>query len=176
MKLFSLCFHSSDSVCARKKIYSTGFSLIEILVTMVILSFGLLGVAGLLVSGVSNAASSEAMSKASQLSADMADRIRANPAGARSSSSQYITTYADDVPIDLSTIANQDKKVWLEALARELPQGDGKITYTTNGGDFKVEIEVRWSQCLGTMNDVDRSSCTDNAAAAFKTFKFELHL
>jgi prepilin-type N-terminal cleavage/methylation domain-containing protein len=48
-----------------------GFSLIEVLVTMVILAFGLLGVAGLLVGGVSNAAGSEAFSKASQLAAQL---------------------------------------------------------------------------------------------------------
>ena len=48
-----------------------GFSLIEVLVTMLVLAFGLLGVAGLLVGGVSNASSSEAFSKASQLAADI---------------------------------------------------------------------------------------------------------
>ena len=177
MKLFWFSFKSSKFTHGRIKNIQQGFSLIEVLVTMVILSFGLLGVAGLLVSGVSNAASSEAMSKASHLAADMADRIRANPSGARSSSSQYRTAYSDDAPTDVSTIVNQDKKIWLDALAKQLPQGDGKITYTTVGSDFKVEIETRWSKCLGTLNDTDQTSCKGaNAASAFKTFKFELHL
>lgn len=154
----------------------TGFSLIEVLVTLVILSFGLLGVAGLLVSGVSNAASSEAMSKASQLAADMADRIRANPVVAMSATSEYITTYADAPPASPTTIAQRDKKEWLEALAVQLPQGDGKITNTVSGGQRKVEIEVRWSNCLGTLSDAARTLCTDNSAAAFKTITFELRL
>lgn len=154
----------------------TGFSMIEVLVTLVILSFGLLGVAGLLVSGVSNAASSEAMSKASQLAADMADRIRANPVVAVSATSQYITTYAEGPPTSPTSIAERDKKEWLEALAAQLPQGDGKITNTVSAGQRKIEIEVRWSNCMGTLSDAARTLCTDNSAAAWKTLTFELRL
>lgn len=154
----------------------TGFSMVEVLVTLVILSFGLLGVAGLLVSGVSNAASSEAMSKASQLAADMADRIRANPVVAVSATSQYITTYADVPPTSPTSIAERDKKEWLEALAAQLPQGDGKITNTVSAGQRKIEIEVRWSNCMGTLSDAARTLCTDNSAAAWKTLTFELRL
>lgn len=153
-----------------------GFSLIEVLVTMVILAFGLLGVAGLLVKGVSNAAASEATSKASQLAADMADRIRANPVVALSATSQYITTYAEVPPASPTTIAMKDKKEWLEALAAQLPQGDGRITNTVSGGSRKVEIEVRWSSCLGTLSQDVTTACTDNSAAAFQTFVFELRL
>ena len=155
---------------------ASGFSLIEVLVTLVILSFGLLGVAGLLVSGVSNAAASEAMSKASQLAADMADRMRANPLVALSATSEYITPYTDTAPTAPVTIAQRDKKEWLEALAAQLPQGDGKITNTVSGGQRKVEIEVRWSNCLGTLNDASRTACTDNSATAFKTIGLELRL
>lgn len=153
-----------------------GFSMIEVLVTMVILSFGLLGVAGLLVSGVSNAASSEAMSKASQLAADMADRIRANPVVAVSATSQYITSYSESPPASPTSIAERDKKEWLEALAAQLPQGDGRITNTVSGGQRKVEIEVRWSNCLGTLSDAARILCTTNSATSFKTVLFELRL
>ena len=159
-----------------RKAGQAGFSLIEVLVTLVILSFGLLGVAGLLVSGVSNAASSEAMSKASQLAADMADRMRANPLVALSATSEYITTYADGPPATPVTIAQRDKRDWLVALATQLPQGDGRITNTVSGGQRKVEIEVRWSNCLGTLSDAARTLCTDNSDAAFKTFVFELRL
>lgn len=163
---------------ARKDIHhkQIGFSLIEVLVTMVILSFGLLGVAGLLVSGISNAASSEAMSKASQLAADMADRIRANPAAALSATSEYITAYSDSPLATPTSIATADTKQWLEALAAQLPQGDGQITNTVSGGQRRLDIEVRWSNCLGTLSDAGRTLCTDNSATAFKTITFELRL
>lgn len=174
-KVFHVSRHGPEAG-ATANCRQIGFSLIEVLVTMVILSFGLLGVAGLLVSGVSNAASSEAMSKASQLAADMADRIRANPAVALSATSEYITTYADSPPTSPTSIATRDKKEWLEALAAQLPQGDGRISNTVSGGQRRLDIEVRWSNCLGTLSDAGRTLCTDNSATAFKTVTFELRL
>ena len=172
----SLSAAPDRQVCARQ----AGFSLIEVLVTMLILAFGLLGVAGLLVGGVSNAASSESFSKASQLAADMADRIRANPAAALSSTSEYITTYSDSVPVSPTSIALQDKKAWMEALAAQLPLGKGRIYNTVSGGQRQVNIEVRWSKCFGTLSDADRTTgtnnCTDNPDAAYRTFNYELRL
>lgn len=143
---------------------------------MLILAFGLLGVAGLLVSGISNAAASESLSKASQLAADMADRIRANPAAALSATSEYITTYAESPPVNPTSIAQQDKKAWMDALAAQLPQGQGRIYNTVGGGQRQYNIEVRWSNCLGTISDVDRNSCINNSAAAFRTINIELRL
>lgn len=169
---------TTTSRYARTKRYSkeNGISLIEVLVTIVILSFGLLGVAGLLVGGVSNAAASEGLAKATQLAADMADRIRANPAVALSASSEYLFDYSGTAPTNPTTIALKDKKEWLEALARELPQGDGKITSVVSGGQRKIVIEVRWNNCFGTINDADTITCRDNSAAAFRYTSFELRL
>jgi type IV pilus assembly protein PilV len=169
------------TIAARQR----GFSLIEVLVTMLILSFGLLGVAGLLVKGVSNAASSESYSKASQLAAEMADRMRANPAVALSASSAYLLNtgnatapnlWTDAVPTTASSIALKDKQDWMNALAAQLPQGRGRITNSVGGGARQVDIEVAWSNCFGTLSDSDKTSCTDNSAAAFRVVKFELRL
>lgn len=154
----------------------SGFSLIEVLVTMLILTFGLLGVAGLLIGGVSNAAASESFAKASQLSADMADRIRANPTIALSATSEYITSYTDTPPATPTTIAQQDKKVWMEAVAAQLPQGKGRIYNTVSGGQRQYNIEIRWSACFGALSNSDQTACTDNAATAYRTFNFELRL
>ena len=170
---------SSCQACFKARHGQAGFSLIEVMVTLVILSFGLLGIAGLLVSGVSNASGSEALAKASQLAADMADRIRANPGVGISATSEYITAYGDSPPSSPASIAQKDKKEWLEALAAQLPQGDGQIT--VDNALRKVVITVRWSKCMGTLSDADQrtavgNNCTDNAAAAFKTVPFELRL
>ena len=146
------------------------------LVTLVILAFGLLGIAGLMVSGISDSASSEALSKASQLAADMADRMRANPAMALSATSEYLTAYGDDAPATPSTIAQADKKAWLGALAAQLPQGGGKITSGVGAGQRKIEIEVRWANCLGTLTDAERTSCKSDSVPTFKTVSLELRL
>ena len=167
---------SGRLVLRRKNMGQTGFSLIEVLVTILILAFGLLGVAGLLVKGVSNASSSEAFSKASQLAADMADRIRANPTVALSATSEYITTYTDAIPSSPTTIAMQDKKAWMTALAAQLPQGKGRIYNSVAGGARQYNIEVRWSNCLGTINNADTTACVNDSSTAFRTFNFEMRL
>jgi type IV pilus assembly protein PilV len=154
----------------------SGFSLIEVLVTILILAFGLLGVAGLLVKGVSNASSSEAMAKASQLAADMADRIRANPAVALSATSEYLTGYGDAIPGNPISIAQQDKRDWMTALAVQLPQGKGRIYNTVAGGQRQYNIEIRWSNCMGTTNDSEANACLNSPGTAFKTLNFELRL
>jgi len=61
-----------------------GFSLVETLVALVVLSLGLLGAWALLISSLAGHADAHRYAVASNLLRDMAERIRANPrAGAR---------------------------------------------------------------------------------------------
>jgi type IV pilus assembly protein PilV len=60
---------------------NTGFTLVEILITVIVLSIGLLGLAGLQISGLRANMSSEARSKATLLANDIIERMRANPLG-----------------------------------------------------------------------------------------------
>ena len=158
---------------------SAGFSLIEVLVTILILAFGLLGVAGLLVKGVSNSASSDYTTKANQLISDMADRMRANSGEALNASSQYLTDYTGTnsvIPTSPTTIAAVDRKEWMTALKTQLPAGAGRISNTVSAGARTVNIEVRWSKCLGTLTDTEKTACTDNSATAFRYLNLEIRL
>ncbi|HEC17804.1 MAG TPA: type IV pilus modification protein PilV [Gammaproteobacteria bacterium] len=65
----------------QAKRYRAGFTLVEILVTIVVVSIGLLGLAGLQINGLRANLSSEARSKASVLANDIIERMRANPLG-----------------------------------------------------------------------------------------------
>lgn len=65
----------------RPQPLEAGFTLIEVMVAIVILSFGLLGVAGLMVLGIQNTYSSQQRSAATQLAYDMIDRMRSNRVG-----------------------------------------------------------------------------------------------
>lgn len=60
---------------------ASGFTLIEVLVTIVVVAIGLLGLAGLQISGLRANVSSEARSKATLLASDIIERMRANPLG-----------------------------------------------------------------------------------------------
>jgi len=163
-----------------------GFSLIEVLVTMLILAFGLLGVAGLLVGGVSNAAGSESLNKANQLASGMADRIRANPTIALGATSEYLINengawegqpqlWVDTAPVG-ATIAITDVREWMTAIATQLPSGRGRIYNTIGGGARQVNIQIAWSSCFGTLSDAERTTCRDNSANAFRSINFELRL
>ena len=57
-----------------------GFTLIEVMVAIVILSFGMLGVAALMVTGIQFTHSAQQRTIATQLAYDMVDRMRANQA------------------------------------------------------------------------------------------------
>lgn len=61
--------------------HQTGVSLIEVLVSLVILSVGLLGAAALQMNALKFTGSSTLSSQASFIAYDMMDRIRANPDG-----------------------------------------------------------------------------------------------
>jgi len=58
-----------------------GFTLVEVLVTIVVVSIGLLGLAGLQINGLRANMSSETRSKATLLANDIVERMRANLVG-----------------------------------------------------------------------------------------------
>ena len=62
----------------------SGFTLIEVLVSMAILVFGLLGIAGLMVKGQRASYEAYQRQQALTLAQDMVERMRSNPAGAAS--------------------------------------------------------------------------------------------
>ena len=59
----------------------SGFTLIEVLITVVILSIGLLGMAGIQIQGLRGTTSSTVRSQATILANDLAERIRMNNGG-----------------------------------------------------------------------------------------------
>ena len=66
-----------------------GLSLFEVLITVVVVSVGLLGLAGLQFAGLRASNNAQDATYAMQLAQDLADRIRANRVEALSSSSRY---------------------------------------------------------------------------------------
>lgn len=160
----------------RKKPVSKqrGFSLIEVLISIIVMTFGLLGISGLMMKGVSNSTGSELASRASQSASEIMDAMRANPTNA----STYLTNFGTN-PNSLTgtTPSETDRKQWLEALQR-LPGGDGEIkadTTTTDTNDYIVT--VRFANCIGTLSDAEKTKCataTNNSDKAEIIFKFKI--
>jgi hypothetical protein len=93
-----------------------------------------------------------------------------------SASTGYNFNYQATAPTGTpSSIVEADKQQWLNALAAQLPSGDGKVTATNTGGSRKFDIEVQWSNCLGTLTTSDKSNCA-SGGNVLRTITFELRL
>jgi type IV pilus assembly protein PilV len=128
--------------CMQKQ---NGSSLIEVLVTILIVSFGLLGVAGIIVNALKDSHSSYGRSQASWLALDIIDRMRANRSVAQTSTSPYALTIDAATPTG-TTVALKDLIAWRGALASALPAGTGSVAITPISGTkiFTVTVTVRW--------------------------------
>lgn len=142
---------SQPSVAALRR-KQAGVSLVEVLVAVVVLSIGLLGLAGLQASGMRVGQSSIYRSQAAQLAYDMVDRLRVNFANA----ADYNLALADAAPGG-ATIAARDLQDWRLRLL-SLPSGTGSVA--VNGAD--VTIVVQWDDTRGA--GVLRGSSADDAA------------
>jgi len=118
----------------------SGFTLLEILITAVILSIGLLGLAGMQVFGLRNNHSAYMRSQATLLAYDMADRMRANPVGFRDDS--YNNPTATEHSGCVSTtgcsaaeMAEHDMFEWSNTLSNQLPSGSGVVCLDSTPDD-----------------------------------------
>jgi type IV pilus assembly protein PilV len=124
---------------------AAGTSLLEVLVTVVLLSIGLLGIAGTQTVGLKNVANATLRTQASVLAYDILDRMRANAANANN----YNITIDAAAPTSPATVAQQDLAGWLSSLASNLPQGDGAVVVGTVAGAVTVTVTVQWTEREG---------------------------
>jgi type IV pilus assembly protein PilV len=127
-----------------------GFSIIEVLVALVVLSVGLLGIAGLYVVTLQSGGTAIYRTQAVNLAADMADRIRANRtagvAYAAGASGALACTGAGAVDCSPADLAGDDVLQWNTELAAALPNGQGVIQVAGAGAPFTYTITVTWSE------------------------------
>ncbi len=114
----------------------TGFTLIEVMVTVIVLAIGLLGLAGLQATSLRFNSSAYLRSQATNLAYDMADRMRVNRQAALNGGYNIAITAATPTG---TTLADIDRAEWRTALANTLPMGRGGITL--NGNIFTISIQ-----------------------------------
>ena len=136
-----------------------GFSLLEVLIALLILSIGLLGLAALQTTGLRSNQMASMRTTATQLAYDITDRMRANPeAVADTANKPYETANTDAAPTivtncnsaDCTTaqLATFDLAQWkttLTSAQNGLPGGLGEIVQTA-GPPLVHTIIVRWDQ------------------------------
>mgnify|MGYP001815002980 CR=1 FL=1 len=149
-----------------------GMTLLEVLIALLVLSIGLLGMAGLQATSIRNNQSAYMRSQASILAYDAIDRMRANRDAADAGS---YALALDDTPgtpaancntssCTPAQLAAFDLYEWTQTLANELPpvplgngcdgNGDcyGSITRLTVGGRTIFRVIVQWDDTRGVGN------------------------
>ena len=121
---------------------SRGFSLVEVLVTMLVLSVGLLGFGSLQINALRNNQSAHYRSQATMLAYDVLDFMRANQSFAKMGG--YDLAMNVNPPVGDSR-AEQDLRHWIATLSNQLPLGDGAIQRNGN----RVTVTVQWDDSRG---------------------------
>jgi type IV pilus assembly protein PilV len=157
---------------AQQRQAQSGSSLIEALVSMLILSFAMMGLAGLLLSNTVQQKNSSNYIVANALTEDLVERMKSNPDDVALNSlanngSDYVTPTAkpDDAktsytqaksttvtpvscmigtPCAVGAVARSDLSTWLARIRQELPGGVGVVTRPPGDDSNARQIVVAW--------------------------------
>jgi type IV pilus assembly protein PilV len=144
-----------------------GFSMLEVLITLVIIAIALLGTAGLQLFAMRMGQSSQFLTQAIFLVSDMAERIESNKnaacdgnyALASATVPSIAATDCSAVECDGPTLASWDLSQWSNAIINlGLPQASWQITQTIAGNPSTYTIAIRW---------IDRSSVKSTTGESF---------
>jgi type IV pilus assembly protein PilV len=132
-----------------------GFSLIEAMVSLVVVSVGMIGIASLYGQGLGASRTALSRTQAVNLTADMADRIRANRQGGAAYGGAAANNNCDPgggVNCTPAQMAAHDLFVWGNLVAQQLPNGIGVVQYAA-GVPPNYTIQVSWQETgIGPVN------------------------
>lgn len=118
-----------------------GMTMVEVLVTLLVISIGLLGVAALHSLSLRNNYDALMRSHASALASDIADRMRAN----RDAVADYQVPLGPPPALDDdSTQRDVDISEWKATVAEQLPNGDASIAFAP--ATSIVTIQIQWGE------------------------------
>lgn len=151
-----------------------GDTMIEVLVTVLILAVGVLGVAAMQVTTLKNLNSSNTAGIAGIVAVDFSERMRANPTAALADNYVHTNppgTFIDCAanPCTLAQLADYDVGSWWVVLGDTLPSASGQVS--RNLGTNTFVVTVRW--------DDDRSgsagtACPVQSAADLDCYQFNV--
>ena len=133
----------------------SGFNLIEILVSIVILSIGLLGLAALQNTSIKLSFDSYVRTQASFLAYDLIDRIRANPSALRytlrpTDNPARKDCFAGNAECSPNDLRQFDLYYWKQSVNQVLPNASIEITFDEPQNQYQMKLT--WSDRIE--NDV----------------------
>jgi type IV pilus assembly protein PilV len=156
-----------NTLSKTAKTSQSGFTLIELLVSVLILSFGLLGIGGMMGFTLKSNSSSYLKQLSVQSASNIIDRMRANSQAATGGSyniNNLVTSGAPTPPstaaTDCSTatctsaqMAAYDSWNWLvRDVAAQLPNGCASVTTAVSGSNTLVTVTVQWDDSVAQSN------------------------
>jgi type IV pilus assembly protein PilV len=125
-----------------------GFSLVEVLIALIIMSVGMLGIAGLYVHSMQAGRTSLFRHHAVTLAGDIADRIRANPLGGigYEGGGADNNCVAGGVDCSAAEMAANDVFLWAEQADATLPDGVVAVAYDNSAIPSTYQITVTWRE------------------------------
>ncbi|PFH11998.1 type IV pilus assembly protein PilV [Collimonas sp. PA-H2] len=169
----------------RKSSRHSGFALLEVLIAVVVLAFGMLGIAGLLLTAHKANSSSYIKQQAVQSAYDVIDRVRANSQTAINGGYAVNNITTGGTPVipaaaspDCSTtacsatqLAAYDVWYWLAKDLAQLPSGSGSIVTgaAPTGNNTLVTIVVQWddSPAQGKLGAASQTQASKSNLAQF---------
>jgi type IV pilus assembly protein PilV len=135
---------------------SRGFSLIEVLITILICAIGLLGMAALQAVSMRSNQSANFRTQATALAYMIIDRMHANADAVRRG--EYYSAMASRScsagPDDGARTSTYDMQQWQQQLACQLPEGQGAVLFP--GG--KVQVQITWTDARWSLIPSERST------------------
>jgi type IV pilus assembly protein PilV len=130
-----------------------GFSMLEILITLVIVAIALLGTAGLQVNAMRMNKGGQFRTQAIFLASDIAERMEANRAEAvlgtyavaATSAVGAAATLCDAAACSSTQLAAWDISQWGTSITNLLPQPSWSITQTAAGNPSTYSIVINWT-------------------------------
>ncbi len=140
----------NGTACKRVR----GFTLVEVLIALIILSVGMLGIAGLYVHSMQAGRTSLFRHHAVTLAGDIADRIRANPTATAAYALAGANNNCVDGGIDCTpaAMAANDIFLWQQQAVDTLPTGTVAIVFNNAVAPPTYQITVSWNEPGQVMN------------------------
>ena len=172
----TVCGHLPVAIrpCYKKSYHQIGSSMIEVLVSLLIMAMGLLGILSLQISAINSVQRTLFISEAQLLAADMADHILAHGvSGQEVVDGGFVgdTSANNGKIVDCSIGCSEAEQVrhiyakWQNALQSRLPSGVGTVTWDSVRSTYT--IKVTWHQRQGSIAGPNCGISTDDDITCF---------
>lgn len=156
----------------RRPAQERGAALLEVLITVLVVSVGLLGVAGMQLAAIRGNHGSNLRSLAVFQAYDMAERMRSNRLGVQGGSYDSISGVGSDPGCGATgctpaNLASFDHFEWSQSNGALLPSGSGTVV---RNGDWWI-ITVRWD---GDRTGANGTGCVTSVSTDLKCYRLQV--